>query len=115
MTSFLASDPGVFGLFTVVIMGGAGFMTGQAVASSWRPVWQAVAYCLLLGATNRFLVFALFGGPLMSAFGYILDTLVITAIGLVGYRLKLARQMIAQYPWLYERIGLWRWREKADG
>ena len=60
MTGWLTTSPAVFAVFTVIIMGGAAFMTGQAVAGTWRPVRQAVAYSVLLGLTDRFLVFALF-------------------------------------------------------
>jgi hypothetical protein len=115
MSGLLASDPAVFGLFTVLLMGGAGFMTGQALAMTWRPVSQAFGYCLLLGAANRFLVFSLFGGPLLSLHGYILDTAVITAICLMAYRFTRAARMVRQYPWLYERSGLFGWRPRRDG
>ena len=115
MSELLASHPAVFGLFTIVLMGGAGFLTGQALATTWRPVSQAFGYSLLLGAANRFLVFALFGGPLLSLYGYILDTAVITAICLMGYRLTRAARMVRQYPWLYERSGLFGWRSRQDG
>lgn len=115
MSGLLSSDPAVFFLFTMVLMGGTGFMTGQALAATWRPVSQAFGYCLLLGAANRFLVFALFGGPLLSVQGYILDTAVITAICLLGYRLTRVARMVRQYPWLYERSGLFGWRPRDNG
>ena len=114
MSHILASSPAVFGLFTVLLMGGAGFLTGQALAATWRPVSQALGYSLLLGAANRFLVFALFGGPLLSVQGYVLDTGIITAICLLGYRLTRATRMVRQYPWLYERRGLFGWRPRGD-
>lgn len=115
MSDFLGSEPAVFFLFTIVLMGGAGFLTGQALAATWRPVSQALGYSLLLGAANRFLVFALFGGPLLSVQGYILDTMAITAICLLGYRLTRAARMVRQYPWLYERNGLFGWRPRGEG
>jgi uncharacterized protein DUF6867 len=37
---------------------------------------------------------------------------VILAIALSAHRFTLARKMVAQYPWLYERSGLLNWREK---
>ena len=113
MSGLLASDPAVFGLFTVLFMGGAGYMTGQAVAATWRPLWQAVAYSLLLGVADRFLVFSLFDGPLLSVRGYVVDTAVIIAVCLAGYRLTHVSRMVNQYPWLYERDGLFRWRERV--
>ena len=109
----LVIDPAVFLLFTTVVMGGAGYLTGQAVAARWRPVWQAVLYALLLGAADRFLVFALFDGPLLSLPGYIVDTAVVLALCLVGYRLTQVSRMVGQYPWLYRRAGPFGWRERG--
>ena len=102
----------VFLCFTVILMGGAGYLTGQAVASTWRPVWQVIVYALLLGLVDRFLVFALFGGALQSISGYLVDSSVIAAIGLGSFRLNQVRHMIDQYPWRYERSGVFSWREK---
>ena len=50
----------VFLLLTVIIFGGAAFLMGQAIAETWRPAWQNVAYGLLLAVANRFLDGALF-------------------------------------------------------
>ena len=110
MIGVFPADPAVFGIFTVAIMGGAGFLTGQAVASTWRPWWQAVAYSLLLGVTDRFLVFSLFEGALLSVPGLIIDTAAITTICLVGYRVTRVSKIVGQYPWLYERVGYFRLR-----
>ena len=30
----------VFFIFTVLIAGGAAFLMGQAIAITWRPIWQ---------------------------------------------------------------------------
>ena len=114
MESVLGTSPGVFLALTVIIMGGAGYMTGHALAVTWRPLWQVCLYCLLLGAADRFLTFALFQGPLLSLTGYIIDSAVITAIALLAYRLTRVRRMVSQYPWLYARSGPFSWREIAD-
>ena len=79
----------------------------------WRPVWQAVAYMALLGLVVRFFHFALFDGSLLSVHYYLADTVVLWAFALVSYRLTRVRQMISQYPWLYERNGLFSWRDRA--
>ena len=52
---------------TVILFGGAAFMTGQAIAETWRPGWQIVPYGLLLGLANAVPDFALFAGPCRSA------------------------------------------------
>ena len=113
MEALVGTSWPVFLGITVIIMGFASFMTGQAVAKTWQPFWQVVVYVVLLGVADRFLVFALFEGELFHLGGYLIDTLVLLAIGALGYRLTLARNMVVQYPWLYERKGLLGWREKA--
>ena len=113
MASLLGTSLGVFIGLTVIIMGGAAFMTGQAIAGTWRPPWQVLAYCCLLGLAARFLTYALFQGQLLSLTGVIADIVVLTAIGLLAYRLTHVHKMINQYPWLYERQGFWSYREKS--
>ncbi len=114
MIDVLGTSLAVFVFVTVVLAGGASYMAGQALASHWRPVWQVFVYGALLGFADRFITFALFGGQLGLLSGYIIDTVVIVAIGLLSYRLTRARQMVAQYPWLYRRQGLLSWREISE-
>ncbi len=113
MEEILGSKIPVFVGLTVVIMGAIAFMTGQAVAATWRPVWQAVLYCFLLGLLDRFLTSGLFGGRGLLVSGFIIDTAVLIGIGLIAYRLTRVRKMVTQYPWLYERAGIWRYRAKG--
>jgi hypothetical protein len=104
----------VFIGLTLVLFGGAAFMTGQGLASGWRPIGRTVLFAALLGAGNRFLVYALFGGPLLSLVGYVVATLVLLAICVVAYRLTRVHMMVSQYPWLYERHGPFGWRDRAS-
>ena len=96
---------------TVLLMGFAAYMTGAAIANTWRPVWQMVVYGLLLGFADRFLAFALFEAELLSFSGYVIDTATLLAIGLLSFRFNQARRMVAQYPWLYEPAGPLSWRK----
>ena len=98
---------------TLMVMGFACFMTGQGLANTWKPAWQAVLYTLLLGFADRFLVWSLFESDLLSVTGYVVDTAVLLAICLVAYRSTKAHRMVSQYPWIYERNGLFGWRRKA--
>lgn len=109
----LGSDLTTFILFTVIFAGGIAFMTGHAIAVTWRPLWQVIPYSLLLGVAERFFVYALFGGELLSLSGYIIDTAVLMAIALGTYRATLSRRMVLQYPWMFERAGLFAWRKKG--
>jgi hypothetical protein len=102
---------GVFTGVTLVLFGGCAFMTGQAMAATWRPWLRVVPYGLMLGAGDRFLQFALFGGDLLSLPGWLLDSAVLVTIALAAWRLTHARRMVEQYPWLYVRTGPFSWRE----
>ncbi len=98
---------------TFVLAGGAAFLTGEALAVNWRPLWQLNVYAVLLGFADRFIGFALFDGELLSVTGYLLDTAVLIAIALISYRVTRVHMMARQYPWLYERTGLFTWRDKG--
>ena len=95
----------VFLIFTVLIAGGAAFLIGQAIAATWRPIWQCVSYGILLGFAERFMVFALFEGELLSFTAYIVDTFVLVAISLLSFRKTYVQKMVQQYPWQFENQG----------
>lgn len=115
MEGLLGTSVPVFIGVTVVLMGFAAFMTGQAMANGWQPMWKCIPYALLLTCGDRFLIFALFGGELLSVTGYVIDFIVLAAISLAAYRATLARKMASQYPWLYRRQGLFGWTKKTSG
>lgn len=112
MASLLGTSLGVFIGLTVILIGGAAVMTGRALADGWRPPLQVVFASFGLGLADRFLVYALFDGQLLSVSGFLIHLAVITAMALVAYRLTLVRKMVNQYPWRYERDSLWSYREK---
>jgi hypothetical protein len=112
METMLGTTPGVFVGLTVILFGGAAMATGDALAGTWRPFWHAVPYALLLAAGARFLTFALFDGALLSLPGYAIGAAILLGLAAVGYRRKQARRMVRQYPWLYERSGVFSWRDK---
>jgi Domain of unknown function (DUF6867) len=113
MTSLLGNSLEVYVGLTVCLMGFAAFMTGQALAVTWKPAWHCFAYAILLGLGDRFLAYALFGGHLLSPVAYLIDSATLAAIALLAWRLGRARKMVSQYPWLYERAGPLAWRSKA--
>ena len=110
--AFFDTSVPVFLGVTVMLFGGAAWMTGRALALAWKPVWHVLPYSLLLGLGARFLTFALFEGSLLSLSGYLMATVVLLVITLMAYRLFQVRQMLRQYPWLYERRGPFAWRDK---
>jgi hypothetical protein len=113
MEGLLGSSLGVFVGVTVLLFGFAAVMTGQALARTWRPAWQIIPYALLLALGARFISYALFDGELLSPGGYLLGAAVLLLLMFAAFRATLARKMVAQYPWLYDRAGLFGWRERA--
>ncbi len=112
MESWLGSSLGQFIGITLLMAGFCAYMTGQAIANTWRPLWQLFVYGALLAAAARFLTYALFDGPLLSIEAFAVACVVCWTIALVAFRLTRARKMVVQYPWLYERVGLFGWRSR---
>ena len=104
----------LFLLVTVLMGGWAAWMTARGIARTWRPYGLCVLALLVLGLAVRFIHFALFQGTLLSLHYYVVDALVVLAIGSLGYRYTRTRQMTTQYRWLYERTGPLTWRERAQ-
>jgi len=104
---------GVFLLVTIILGGGAAALAGRAVAATWRPWWQVMAYMFILGAVVRFFHYSLFDGTLLSLHYYLVDSLVCLAAGFLGFRAERSRQMVTQYGWINSRNGPLRWRRNA--
>jgi hypothetical protein len=98
-------------LVTGILGGGAAWLSGRAIAGTWRRQWQVAIAALLLGAAARFIHFALFQGELLSAASYCCDALIFLTVGLIAWRATRATQMVRQYPWLYARAGPLGWRK----
>jgi hypothetical protein len=102
-----------FVLVTLLIGGGAAWRTGQAVAGSWQPFWPVAAYTLLIAAAVRFLHYALFGGLLLSLPSYLIDLVILMLLALLGHRMRRTRHMTEQYPWMFERVSPFLWRDRS--
>ncbi len=92
--------PGPFLLVTVILGGSAAFVAGRAVAQTWRPWWQGIAYMLILGAAVHFVHYAMFGGAFESIPAYVADTAVVIAFFAAGFRVMRGQQMARQYGFL---------------
>ena len=103
---------GVFVLVTVALGGSAAWLTGRAIAQTWRPAWQAVFYALILSAAVRFFHFSLFDGTLLSLHYYFVDSAVLIGLSLLGFRAARVAQMVSQYRWINESDGPMRWRRR---
>jgi hypothetical protein len=109
----LGSKPGVFIGLTVVVMGFAAFMTGQALGRGWKPAWMVLPYAIGMAFADRFLQFALYHENLQSLNGLVFSALVLSIIGFASHRRARVACLAAQYPWLIERTGPFSWRDKS--
>ncbi|MBV2144787.1 hypothetical protein KUG47_14905 [Falsochrobactrum sp. TDYN1] len=114
MQGILYEEPSfwLFFLITCLLGGWAAWMTGRACAQTWRPYWMLLVYLVPLGATVRFIHYALFEGTLLSLHYFLVDVIVLVIIGTVGFRYTRTKQMVHQYNWLYEKASPLSWRAK---
>jgi hypothetical protein len=85
---------------TVILAGGAAYMTGRAIANVWLGTAHIVVYMLLLSAATRFIHFSLFQGTLLSLHYYLVDLVVLLAIAALGFKVTRGKQMARQYRFL---------------
>jgi len=92
---------GVFALVTLFLGGGTAWLTGRAIALTWRPWWQIIVYAFLLGGTVRFLHHALFLGTLLSPRFFLIDTAVCAILAGLAFIVTRMRQKRRQYAFLH--------------
>jgi hypothetical protein len=105
---------GVFFLVTVALGGGAAWLTGRAIAATWRPAWQLAVYTLILSLAVRFVHFALFDRKLLSLHYYLVDYAICLGFGWLGFRLMRVSQMVTRYGWIIAPAGVFGWRRRDD-
>jgi hypothetical protein len=86
--------------------------SGKAAAEGWNGYREVVIYAVLLTCAMQFLHYALFAGPILNAFYFILDLILLLGFALAGFRLRRTRQMVQNYYWLYESTSAFSWRKK---
>ena len=91
---------GVFLLVTLVLGGGTAWLSGRAIAQTWRPWWSLIPYMLILGVAIRFFHVTLFNGTALSAHYYAVDTAIALLLAGLGFRLTRRAQMRRQYGFL---------------
>ena len=97
---FFESDSGVrYVLRGLVVLLGfwTAWRTGKSVADGWEDYPKVVLYTLLLGVVMRFLHYALFAGPMLDAFYYVTDVVLLLAFATVGFRMRRTSQMVDKY------------------
>jgi hypothetical protein len=91
---------GTFLFVTMALGGAAGWLSGRAVALTWRPRWSLIPAAMAVGLGVRFIHFALFDATFLSLQYYAVDTVVIFIAAFAGYRVSRTRQMASQYGFL---------------
>lgn len=104
---------GVFLLVSIIFGGGTAWLSGRAIALTWRPLWQIFVYSLFLGCAVRFFHYSLFGGTLLSLHYYLVDSVVCMTLGFFGFRTARVSQMVRQYRWVNAPDGPLRWRRRT--
>ncbi len=109
------SDDGlfVFLVLTVILGGGAAFLSARGLARSWKPFSRLFFYMALLAAAVRFFHYALFDGDLLSLYYYLVTYVILAAAACLGFRVMRTTQMVTQYRWLYERTSPLTWRDRS--
>lgn len=92
-----------FFFVTIVLGGGAAWLTGRAVAISWLANHQLAIYLVLLTAATRFIHFSLFEGTLISLWYFCVDLVVLAILGFAGKSMTRSKQMATQYGFLNSR------------
>ncbi len=87
----------IFLLVTVVLGACTAYVSGKAIAGTWRPMWHSIGYALIIALAVRFIHYALFDEVLLSARNYVIDCGVLIAATLAGFRITRRNQMAQQY------------------
>ena len=111
--ALVGSTLGDFIFVSLILGGGAAYLTGQGVAREWGQPVNLIAWSLAIAFGTRFLHYALFDGLFIAPLGYLLDAALFWLVSNAAFRMTRAAKMVAQYPWLYERSGLFTWRQKT--
>ena len=90
-----------FVVATILMGGGAGWLSGRAIAITWRPRWMLFPAALGLGVLVRFIHFALFDERLASLSLVGFDAAFAFIFALAGYHMTRSRQMERQYSFLH--------------
>jgi uncharacterized protein DUF6867 len=92
--------PGSFLFVTLLLGGGAAWLSGRAIAQTWRPWWSVAAYMLILAVAVRFIHFSLFDSTFVTPHYYAVDAAILIVIAGLGFRWTRRGQMARQYGFL---------------
>src|SRR5207245_1071192 len=102
----------VFFLVSIVMGGGAAWLSGRAIAMTWRPWWHVAFYMVVLAVAVRFIDSAVFDTAFLSLHYYLVDAAICLGFGFLGFREMRVYQMVTRYKWINQRSGLLGWRRR---
>lgn len=112
---FFESDEGVRYVlrFLVFVLGlWTAWRAGKAAAEGWAEYTTVIIYSLGLAIGMRFLHFALFQGPFLDLFYYVIDFVLLLIFATAGFRIRRTRQMVQNYYWLYDQASAFSWKKR---
>lgn len=109
------TNPTVFIIFSLIMMGFIAFLSGKAIAENWKSPFFILVNTVLIGFADRFFTYALFEGQLLNWQTYIAHCLIYLIIMYISYRIMLTNKMVKQYPWIYKKSYLLWWTKKGNG
>jgi len=101
-----------FLLMTLTLFGWCSYQLGKAMANTWQSISLMIFYVFLLTLFDRFLLFALFEQELLSIILFFIDFITLSLISSISYRVAKINYMVNQYPWKYEKIGFFSYKNK---
>ena len=101
-----------FILITLTLFGWCSYQLGKAMANTWQSISLMIFYVFLLTLFDRFLLFALFEQELLSIILFFIDFITLLLISSVSYRVAKINYMVNQYPWKYQKIGFFSYKNK---
>jgi hypothetical protein len=111
--ALIGSSAIVFVVMSLLAVGLA-WLTGVNLGAQWRPLRLVFIYCALLTFGHRFLLFALRDAALLSPLAFLLEFTLFAGVGGAAFYLSRQMRLVQQYPWLYERRGLFRATERKS-
>ena len=101
-----------FFLMTFILFGWCSYQLGKAMANTWQSISLMIFYVFFLTLFDRFLLFALFEQELLSLIMFFIDFTTLSLISLISYRIAKISYMVNQYPWKYQKIGFFSYKNK---
>ena len=101
-----------FFLMTFILFGWCSYQLGKAMANTWQSISLMIFYVFFLTLFDRFLLFALFEQELLSLIMFFIDFTTLSLISLISYRIAKISYMVNQYPWKYQKVGFFSYKNK---